>query len=183
MNSYMEAMKSKSRSPPLYSSLLKLRDQLLEKDIPGRHNSGLLEQCSDVWALLRSEPTFLWKNQFELIFHEICSTNNRFNSFMTKLLSKFFFRLEFEFEVINRPDVSRAVQNQTIHCQFLGREYVKTIHPHHVSHTTCHLSHVTCHFFFGGGGTKLCSLLVEGRLSTRPTPSSFFTPLKFVFWT
>ena len=48
-----------------------------------------------------------------------------------------------------------------------------------VSHVTCHVSHVTCHmshvtfflllFFW----TKWWSLLVEGLLSTGPTPSSF----------
>ena len=44
----------------------------------------------------------------------------------------------------------------------------------HVSRVTCHMSRVTCHmspfFFFL---TKWWSLLVEGLLSTGPTPSSF----------
>ena len=44
----------------------------------------------------------------------------------------------------------------------------------HVSCVTCHLSHVTFFFFFFFFWTKWWSLLVEGLLSTEPTPSSFF---------
>ena len=47
-------------------------------------------QCSDVWGLSRSEYTFLWKHQFELIFHIILLKMYRFNFFMTKLLRKIF---------------------------------------------------------------------------------------------
>ena len=34
-----------------------------------------VQQCSDVWALSRLEPSFLWNNQFDLICHEIHSAN------------------------------------------------------------------------------------------------------------
>ena len=34
-------------------------------------NISCVEECSDVWALSRSKPIFLWKNQFELICYEI----------------------------------------------------------------------------------------------------------------
>ena len=44
-----------------------------------------LKQCSDIWALWRLKPVFLWKNQFELILVEIFSKTNRFNS-LTKIL-------------------------------------------------------------------------------------------------
>ena len=46
--------------------------------------------------------------------------------------------------------------------------------PHNVSRVTCHMSRVICHvsqFFFW---TKWWSLLVEGLLSTGPTPSSLW---------
>ena len=33
------------------------------------------KQCLDIWALSRSEPTFIWNNQLELICHEIHSKN------------------------------------------------------------------------------------------------------------
>ena len=48
----------------------------------------ILEQCSDVWALSRSKPTFLWKDQFELICQARLQKKNRFNSCMTKSLRK-----------------------------------------------------------------------------------------------
>ena len=41
------------------------------------------------------ESTFLWKNQFEIIFHEILLKTNRFNSFITKTII-IFLRLLFE---------------------------------------------------------------------------------------
>ena len=47
-----------------------------------------LKQCSDVWALSRSKPTFFWKNQLELIFHVRLSKTYTFNFFMTKPLRK-----------------------------------------------------------------------------------------------
>ena len=60
----------------------------------------------------------------------------------------------------------------------------------HVSRVTCHVSRVTCHvsfflllfFFFW---TKWWSLLVEGLLSTGPTPSSFhpYTWCCVRYWT
>ena len=56
-----------------------------------------LEQCSDVWALSRSKATNLWKDQFELIFHERLSKTNRFSSFMTKSVWKFFLRQNLDF--------------------------------------------------------------------------------------
>ena len=34
-------------------------------------NTMVLKQCSDVWALSRSESTFLWNSQFELICRQI----------------------------------------------------------------------------------------------------------------
>ena len=42
----------------------------------------------------------------------------------------------------------------------------------HVSHVTCHLSHVTLFYSSFLFRTKWWSLLVEGLLSTGPTPSS-----------
>ena len=42
--------------------------------------------------------------------------------------------------------------------------------PCHVSCVTCYVAPVTCHFFFI---TNWLSKLVEGLLSTGPTPSSF----------
>ena len=51
---------------------------------------GPVKQCSYVWALSRSKPTCLWKDQFELVFHEILSKIYRFNCFMTKSLRNFF---------------------------------------------------------------------------------------------
>ena len=56
-----------------------------------------IEQCSDVWFLLRSEPTFLWKNQFELIFDNILLKTNMFNSFRAKSSRKFFSRQNLDF--------------------------------------------------------------------------------------
>ena len=46
-----------------------------------QHTKLCLEQCSDVWALLWSEYTFLWKHQFELFFHKILSKTYRFKFF------------------------------------------------------------------------------------------------------
>ena len=46
-------------------------------------------QCSDVRALSRSDPTFLWKDQFVLICHARLKKTKRFNSFMPKALRKF----------------------------------------------------------------------------------------------
>ena len=40
-----------------------------------------IKQCSDVLALSRSEHTFLWKHQFEVIFHKILSKTYGFNFF------------------------------------------------------------------------------------------------------
>ena len=47
-------------------------------------------QCSDVRALSRSKPTFLWKDQFVLICHARLKKTKRFNSFMPKALRKFY---------------------------------------------------------------------------------------------
>ena len=47
-----------------------------------------LKQCSDVWAISRSKPTFLWNAPFELIFHARLSKTNRFSSFRAKSLRK-----------------------------------------------------------------------------------------------
>ena len=41
-------------------------------------------------AFLKSEPKISLENQFKLIYHEILSNTNRFNSFMTKALMKNF---------------------------------------------------------------------------------------------
>ena len=56
-----------------------------------------LKQCSDVWALSRLKPTFLWKDQFELICHARLPKTNRFNSVMTNLVSKKFLRQNLDF--------------------------------------------------------------------------------------
>ena len=45
---------------------------------------NFIKQCSDVWALLRSIPTFLWKDQFKLIFHARLLKTNGFDSLVTK---------------------------------------------------------------------------------------------------
>ena len=47
-----------------------------------------IKQCSDLLALLRSKPIFLWKNQFELIVHVRLFKTYRFNFFMAKPLRK-----------------------------------------------------------------------------------------------
>ena len=47
-----------------------------------------LKQYSEVWALSRSKPTFLWNDPFELIFHARLLKTNRFSSFRTKSLRK-----------------------------------------------------------------------------------------------
>ena len=49
------------------------------------------------WALSRSKPTFLWKNQFELIFLEILLKTNSLDCFMTKSLRKFFLSENLDF--------------------------------------------------------------------------------------
>ena len=43
-----------------------------------------LEQCSDAWAISRSEPTLFWKHNFEVINNEIM----KFTSLMTRSLRK-----------------------------------------------------------------------------------------------
>ena len=48
----------------------------------------ILKQGLYVLTLLRLGPTFLWKNQFELIFHTILLKRNRFNSFRAKSLGE-----------------------------------------------------------------------------------------------
>ena len=40
-----------------------------------------VEQCSEIWALLRPKPTFLWNYQFELIFCARLLKTNRFSIF------------------------------------------------------------------------------------------------------
>ena len=52
----------------------------------------VLEQCSDVWALSWSEPTFLWKNQFELICHEIHSKNVYYQFVYDQITQEIFFK-------------------------------------------------------------------------------------------
>ena len=58
-----------------------------------------LQQCSDVWALLRSKPTFLWNDQFELIFPARLSKTNMFTSFRTKSLRKRILGQNFDFSL------------------------------------------------------------------------------------
>ena len=49
-----------------------------------------IKQWSDVWAPSKLKATFLWKDQFELIFHARLLKTNRLSSFMTKSLRNFF---------------------------------------------------------------------------------------------
>ena len=77
--------------------------KVLVLQVIGKHVSGLehiswetvgiwplLQQCSDVWALSRWKPTFLWKDQFVLVCHARLLKTYRFNSFMTKSFRKNF---------------------------------------------------------------------------------------------
>ena len=48
---------------------------LLDYNLQPTFRGLALKQCLDVWALSRSEPTFIWNNQLELICHEIHSEN------------------------------------------------------------------------------------------------------------
>ena len=61
----------------------------LRHSSPGKHP---VKQYADVWAFSRLQPTILRKDQFKLIFNEILSNANRFNSFMTKSLRNGFSR-------------------------------------------------------------------------------------------
>ena len=54
-----------------------------------RKREIVLEPCSDVWAIPKSEPTFFGKHNFQLINHEILLKTNMFTSLMTKSLRKF----------------------------------------------------------------------------------------------
>ena len=48
-------------------------------------------------SFLKSVLTILWINQFERMVHEVLSKTNRFNSFRTKSLRKYFPRQNFDF--------------------------------------------------------------------------------------
>ena len=59
-----------------------------------------IKQCSDLLSILRSEPNFFWKHQFELIIHEILLKTNRFACLKNKSVRKniiFFGTSEIEF--------------------------------------------------------------------------------------
>ena len=65
-------------SSPAATTHLPVTMSLSESILEAQYNisPGIVEQCSDVWALLRLEPTFLRKNQFELVFPEILLKTN-----------------------------------------------------------------------------------------------------------
>ena len=75
-------------------------------------------QCSDVGALSRSKPAFLWKDQFGLIFHASLSKTNRFNYFITKSLWKISLWKLFSIKLLNRFFWTDMESNAAVTVQF-----------------------------------------------------------------
>ena len=84
------------------------------------------EQCSDVWALSRLKPTFLWKGQFKLICHARVPKSNRLNIFYVQITQDFFSDVKFVEGIFFKPS-EIGILGLTWRVTLLSRCNLKTL--------------------------------------------------------